>query len=208
MMSDYVSTVLMPRVLPRLQREAPGITIELLANDHLPWEILERGEIDFLILPEQFVRKEHPSEVLFTDDFVCVSWTGNEAVGDSLTQDEFFSMSHVVARLGTQRPPTIDAWFFERFGHARRVGVIAMNFNSVPHLLIGTDRIATLHRRLAHLYCAALPLKMIEAPVPMPPLVEVIQWHRYRDQDPARSWFHGVLKQAVGDRAPKPVIGD
>src|ERR1700734_3109378 len=47
MLSDYVSTVLMPGALRRLQREAPGVTIELLANENEPWQALSRGGVDF-----------------------------------------------------------------------------------------------------------------------------------------------------------------
>ncbi len=198
MMSDYVSTVLMAPALTRLQRLAPGIGIELLVNE-TPWEALERGEIDLLILPKDFVSREHPSEVLFTDDFVCICWSGNALVGDSLTAEQFFTLKHVVARPGRQRPPTIDTWFFERFGHARRVEVVAMNFSSLPHLLVGTNRIATVHRRLAAVFAAALPLRVLEVPVPMPQLIEAIQWHRFRANDPARIWLHEELRRVVAD---------
>jgi LysR family transcriptional regulator, nod-box dependent transcriptional activator len=196
MMSDYVSTVLIPPALARMERQAPGIGIELLANE-TPWEALERGEVDLLVLPQNFVSREHPSEVLFTDDFVCICWSGNPLVGESLTVDQFFALKHAVAKPGRQRPPTIDTWFFERFGHARQVEVVAMNFSSLPHLLIGTSRIATVHRRLATVYAAALPLRVLEVPVPMPRLVEAIQWHRYRANDPARIWLYEQLRAVV-----------
>jgi DNA-binding transcriptional LysR family regulator len=193
MMSDFVSTVVMPRVLERLQREAPGVTIELLANDDEPWESLSRGEIDFLVLPKNFVRADHPAQVLFEDEYVCVCWSGNTAVGDAITLEQCLALGHVVARLGTQRPPTIDAWFFERFGHARRVEVIATTFGSVPHMLVGTNRLSIMHRRLAAVYSESLPLKVLPVPVEMPRLVEMIQWHHYRDRDPARIWLTEVL---------------
>lgn len=196
MMSDYVSTVLMPPALERMERQAPGISIELLANE-TPWEALERGEVDLLVLPQNFVSREHPSEVLFTDDFVCICWSENSRVGESLTAEQFFALKHVVAKPGRQRPPTIDTWFFERFGHARQVEVVSMNFSSLPHLLIGTSRIATVHRRLAAVYAAALPLRVLEVPVPMPRLVEAIQWHRYRANDPARIWLYEQLRAVV-----------
>jgi LysR family transcriptional regulator, nod-box dependent transcriptional activator len=199
MMSDYVSTVLMPRALQRLQREAPKVTIELINNDNEPWEALGRGEIDFLVLPQQFIREEHPSEVLFEDDYVCVFWTENPLIGQAITLEQCLELGHVVARIGTLRPPTIDAWFFERYGHARRVEVIAPNFNSVPHLLVGTHRISMMHRRLATAYCAALALKMLPVPMDMPKLVEMIQWHKYRDRDPGRVWVLEMLKSAVAD---------
>lgn len=198
MMSDYVSTVLMPRALQQLEREAPGITIELIGNENEPWEALGRGEIDFLVLPKNFIRDGHPAEVLFEDEYVCVLWSGNTVVGDEISMQQCLELGHVVARIGKLRPPTIDAWFFERFGHARRVQVIATSFNSVPHLLIGTNRISIMHRRLARVYADALPLKILPSPVAMPRLVEMIQWHKYRDRDPGRLWLCGLLKAAAG----------
>lgn len=200
MMSDYVSTILMPAVLARIQKQAPEISIELLANE-TPWEALERGEVDLLILPQNFVSHAHPSEVLFTDDFVCICWRDNPLVGASLSVEQFFELKHVVARIGRERPPTIDTWFFEQYGHARRVEVVAMNFSSLPHLLIGTNRIATVHRRLAALYADALPLRILDSPVPIPPVIEAIQWHRYRELDPARVWLYAHLRAVVSEWA-------
>jgi LysR family nod box-dependent transcriptional activator len=196
MMSDYVSAVLMPDVIARVQREAPGVVIELIANSQ-PWAALDRGEADFLVIPEHFTRHEHPSETLFEDEFVCVTWNENPLIGDGISSEEFLKLSHVVARIGTERPPTIDAWFFERYGHVRRVAVVAMNFTSVPQLLIGTPRIALMHRRLAITAAKSLPIKLLKAPFEMPKLVEVIQWHRYRDADPGRKWLHGLLKSSA-----------
>ena len=197
MMSDYVSTVLMSAALPRLQAEAPGVTIELLGNENEPWEALGRGEIDFLVLPKNFIREGHPAEVLFEDEYVCVCWSENPLIGDQISLEQCLKIGHVVARIGTLRPPTIDAWFFERFGNARRVEVIATNFNSVPHLLVGTNRISIMHRRLALAYGKSLPLKILPSPVVMPPLIEMIQWHKYRDRDPGRIWLFEVLKSAL-----------
>ena len=72
-----------------------------------------------------------------------------------------------------------------------------MNFCTLPHLLVGTNRIATVHRRLASVFASALPLRVLEPPLPMPPVVEAIQWHRYRDRDPARIWLYELLKSIV-----------
>ncbi len=197
MMSDYVATVLMPAALQRLQSEALAVTIELIGNDNEPWAALSRGEIDFLVLPQNFIRQEHPAEILFEDDYVCVCWSGNSLIGEEISLEQCLQLGHVVARIGTLRPPTIDEWFFERFGHTRRVEVIATNFNCVPHLLVGTHRISIVHRRLAVAYSRALPLKILPSPVVMPRLVEMIQWHKYRDRDPGRAWLLDVLRSAA-----------
>ena len=197
MMSDYVSTVLMPDALRRAELSAPGVTVELLSNSSSPWEILDRGEVDLLVLPEQFMRTTHPSEVLFEDDYVCVLAADNTKVGAEISVEQFLTLGHVLTRVGTQRPPTVDQWFFEKYGHKRRIEVVATSFTSAPHLIVGTSRIATMQRRLALIYCRALPLRIVLSPVPMPRLVECIQWHKYRDRDPGRVWLVGLLRDAI-----------
>jgi hypothetical protein len=54
-----------------------------------------------------------------------------------------------------------------------------------------------MHRRLADLYSEPLSLKILPVPVEMPRLVEMIQWHKYRDRDPGRVWMTDVLTAAV-----------
>jgi len=72
--------------------------------------------------------------------------------------------------------------------------VVAHSFDVVPHLIVGTNRIATVATRLANKYAKFLPLKQIPLPVDVPPMTEVLQWHKYHDKDPAYIWLRGVLR--------------
>jgi LysR family nod box-dependent transcriptional activator len=86
---------------------------------------------------------------------------------------------------------------FERLGHQRRLDVVTMTFNTVPQLVIGTSRIATIPERLARRYAQHLPLRILPTPVELPRLVEMTQWHSVRNADPAVTWFRGLLKQSA-----------
>lgn len=198
MMSDYVETVVMTEALPRLQHQAPGIGLELLSNVEGTSEPLERGEIDLEILPTRYLAPGHPSEPLFDDEFVCLAWSGNSRIKRHLSLDTYLSLGHVVVRFGRlQQVPTFDEWFVERFGHQRRIEVVTTTFNLVPQLLIGTSRVATLHRRLASFYQRYLPLKLVAPPLEIPRLEESMQWHRSRDRDPGTVWLRSILKSAI-----------
>jgi LysR family transcriptional regulator, nod-box dependent transcriptional activator len=197
MMSDYVATVLVAPLLQQLGASAPGVTIELRANVDDPASALAQGEVDFLLLPKPFIHREHPSELLFEDEYVCACWSENHLVGATLTQEQCLGLGHVVTRIGNVRPPTIDQWFFQHFGHERRVEVVAMNFGLVPQLLVGTQRLAFMHRRLAEFYCRLLPLRWLPSPVPLPRIQEMLQWHRYRQTDPGRAWLHQAVRSAL-----------
>lgn len=197
LMSDYVATVLFARLLPELQEAAPGITFELIPFMEAHWECLERGEVDFLIMPSHYARDGHPSKVLFDDEFVCVAWSENPLIGDALSVEQYLDLGHVAVRFGTPRTPSFDEWFMSTLGHRRRVEVVASDFGSMPRLVVGTSRIATVPRRLAGYYAQYMPLRMIPLPVEMPVLREVITWHRYRDPDPGSIWLRRSLARAV-----------
>jgi len=202
MMSDYVETVLMTEALSRIQRLAPGISFELLSNADASSDLLERGEIDLAITPSKYLSSTHPSERLFDDEFTCAVWSGNTEVQGALSLESYLSMGHIVVRFGRrQQLPTFDEWFVERFGHQRRIEVVTTSFNLVPQLLIGTNRIATLHLRLSRFYQRYLPLKLLAPPTEIPRLEECLQWHRSRDRDPGTVWLRTILKSVAQEAA-------
>jgi LysR family nod box-dependent transcriptional activator len=200
MMSDYVQTVVMTEALPHLQNLAPGVTLELSWSMEGISEPLERGEFDLAVTPTRYLSPEHPSEPLFEDEFTCLAWSGNTRIERDLSLETYLSLGHVVVRFGRhQQLPSVDEWFVERFGHQRKIEVVTTVFNLVPQLVIGTSRIATLHRRLATFYQQYLPLKLVAPPVEIPRLEESMQWHRSRDRDPGTVWLRSVLKSVIAE---------
>lgn len=195
MVSDYVNTVLISRVAQTLSATAPNVTLEVLSHSTLPWESLNRGETDFLIMPPSYLSTDHPSEHLFEDEFCCIVWTNNTLVGDTITQDQFMKMGHVVARFGHSRTPAIDEWFLRRYGDSRRVEMITMGFYGVPQSVVGTNRIATIQRTLAEYYMKLLPIKILQHSFELPTLLEGLQWNRFADSDPGMMWMRQVLAE-------------
>ena len=48
-------------------------------------------------------------------------------------------------------------------------------------------------KRLAELEARHLPIKLWKPPIAIPNLVESMQWHRVRRQDPALAWLRGII---------------
>lgn len=199
-MSDYAQTVVMTEALPRLQELAPGVTIEMIPIMGGEEDALDRGEIDLALGPAKYLVRGHPSERLFEDEFVCLGWSGNRELDSVLSLDTYLRLGHVVVRFGKHRElPTFDEWFIQHLGHDRRIEVVTTAFNLVPQLLVGTSRIATVHRRLAMFYQRFLPLRTVAPPLKIPKFEQFMQWHRSRDRDPGSIWLRSVLKSAIAD---------
>ena len=192
--SDYVATVFMADALALVQREAPHVTFELVPTSERAVEALEAGTLDFLIAPDVFAPKTHPKVPLFEDTHTVIAWTGNSCVRKGISLQQFLNMGHVAIHVGEGPAPNFDELFLRRLKYKRRAEVVAHSFDVVPHLVVGTNRIATVATRLAEKYAQFLPLKLIPLPIEVPPMTEVLQWHKYHDQDPAYIWLRDVLK--------------
>ena len=75
-------------------------------------------------------------------------------------------------------------------------------------MLVGTDRLATMHRCYAHDFSARLPIRLFPIPLRHPGLVQIAQWHRLRSKDPGIQWLIATLRQhaaRVGSASPDEV---
>lgn len=196
-MSDYTATVLMPDVIRAAGEIAPKVSFELLTPTDAPVEELERGHADFILLPDNFLSGQHPRCPVFEESFVCVCWQDNPLIGDTLDLDTYLALGHVMVRFGSQRRPSVDEWLTDKFGIERRAEVVATTFSAVPHYVVGTRRIATIHRRLAELWASYLPLRVLPAPLDIPSMGWSLQWHQYRDLDPATRWMSRLIQDTA-----------
>jgi len=205
--SDYVTEILMADVLRTARCEAPHITFELRPVGRRAGEDLESGELDFLIAPEGYVLSTQPTEVLFEDTFTCVVWAGNKTVGKTITLEQYLELGHVAVNVAANEPPSnYDEQFLRRSNFKRRVEVSVPTFSLAPQLVVGTDRVTTITTRLAAKCAEILPLRLLPMPVAMPPMVEMLQWHKVHEYDPAHHWFRGLLRTVVHQLPSTPVI--
>lgn len=190
LLSDFTTAVFIPAMLEALYKEARGIGIELRMLSDRPIEQLEQGDADLLIIPAQYVSPDHPSESLFEEQYLCVTWSGNSRIQEELTFNDYLECGHVVANYATgQQRAAFDSWFLDRFGIKRHVEVSAPTMAALPRMVVGTDRIATVHKRLALQAEKVLPIKLWQPPLEVPTLVQTLQWHKHRDADPALTWL-------------------
>lgn len=203
MASDYTTQVLLAEAIAELERDAPGLRFEIQPMSTNPIEAVERGFIDLLVTIDFAVSADHPIQLLFEDDYVVVGDAQNPAMKGEMTRERYFELGHVTARFGRASMPAFDEWFTRRQKQQRRIEVVAPTFLSLPGLIGGTRRIATMHRRLANQVVQGFPLVLRELPFAIPPIREVVQWHLTNNNDRALRWIVERL-EAVGRRCSSP----
>ncbi len=200
MASDYATEVLLADAFREIAGLAPKMHFEIQPMSDQPVEAMERGQVDFLLTVDFAISADHPSEILFQDDFVIIGWDQNPAMHSPFDEETFFSLGHVTSRFGKARILAFDDWFTRRQSRERKMEVVAPSFLSIPGLLIGTNRISAMHRRLANRLAASQPIMMQELPLDIPPIREAVQWDISNNNDPAIRWVVERLVAVAKDQ--------
>lgn len=197
MTSDYIATSILFPIVTRLADTAPGVRIELLLPSPRRIELLESGGIDLLITLQEYVTPELPSERLFEDAYRLVGRAGHPALTDGTTLAVMLAYDHVHVAIGDERLPSFGDAYLDRMGIQRRVAMIAPNFGMLPWLLQDTDWLALLQGRLAAQMARNFPLVAVAPPLPIPPLMEMAQYHVTRSNDPGLRWLIDLIRSST-----------
>lgn len=196
LVSDYTLSTLMPHALAHIYDQAPNIRIALAPLVAYPQRVLERAEADLLIVPREYCSPDHPSEELLQEDFCCVVWKKAPLAKVPLTRKRYLDAGHVLVLPG-QGQPALEEWFIQRLGISRRVEVTSFSFVTAPRLIVGTHRLATVHRRLARHAQRSEPIVIRDVPLRMPVVHQSMQWHTHRTSDPGLTWLRETLKESA-----------
>lgn len=197
--SDFTLATLMPHVLARAYAQGPGIRFALLPQVQSPTRALDRAEVDLLVLPKEFCTPDHPSDELLQERHLCALWRDSPLAQGELTLERYMNAGHIVMVPAGANASSVEAWMANRLGFTRRVEVTSFSFASTVALVLGTDRIATVHNRLAQRAVRHLPIVLRESPLPLSEMHQMMQWHRYRTRDPGIQWLLQVFHAAVQD---------
>lgn len=193
--SDYMATALFAPLSRNLAREAPNIRLDLLLNDETSWGQLERGAIDLMCTPEDFVPRDAHCELLFEERYVIVGWDKNPLFKTGISEDDLFSAGHVKVEIGNERTAVFSDRYLDQMGRKRRVEVSAANFGIVPWLLIETQRLALMHERLAKVMVRSHPIAIAEIPFPFPAMRQMLIFNAARANDPGLMWLRTRVKE-------------
>ena len=193
--SDYVELVLMPPLIRALEREAPGVAIEVR-----PWGLhevpssLSRAEADLMIGFIDRLPPHHHEERLFDEEYVCIVRRDHPRVRARLTLDTYVELDHVlVSQIGSS-PGSVDR-ALAALGKSRRIAARVSHFLLVPTLVASTNLVAAISRRVAAPMAAPLKLRMLPPPLPLPRATISQVWHDQMDNDPGHRWLRALIER-------------
>ncbi|WP_419307621.1 LysR family transcriptional regulator [Chromohalobacter israelensis] len=196
--SDYASQVVLAPLVRYLAEVAPCVRIEIIAPSQEAERAFQNGDVDMLIYPAPYTLDAHPSEPLFTDTMTVVGWRENPAMHQPMTQESFLAHQHVI--VGSDSHRGFPEQQLKSLKRNMNRAVVATTFHLVGSLLVGTQRLALLHGRLAHLQARSLPLAVADNPFGFEPFEECLQVHAARLSDPTLQWLREAIFSVVREQ--------
>jgi DNA-binding transcriptional LysR family regulator len=195
--TDFVAFVLLPRLLARLEREAPGIELQIRAwPHHRVSPELDRGDADLMLGFYSDLPPRHFDQVLFEDRFVCAVRKGHPRVKGKLSLSSYLELSHVLVSHDREARGVVDEALGER-GLERRIGLRVSHFLLVPPILAETNYVAALSELIARPFARRLPLQVLPSPVPLPVAYVRQVWHARTHNSPAHVWLRATIAEVA-----------
>lgn len=197
--SDYALTVFGEPLSRAIHAEAPGVRlrfhqITVPAVDDIGATL---AGIDGLFMPHGYFA-DYPCVELYEDRWLCLISEDNPEVGEQLTRNDLARLPWVVLHhRPTDYAPALRQ--LTMLGIEPRVDVVVENFQSMPFLVAGTDRIALIQERLARKIAPAAGVRSLECPFEAVPLKEAMWWHPTHRQDARHQWLRQVAAR-VGEQ--------
>jgi len=195
--SDYIMVAVLVPLAQRLATLAPNLQFEVVQPNEESVPGLESGKIDLLITPQPYTAPWHPSELLFEERQVVVGWSQNPVFKNGLTEQDFFAAGHVTVAFGSSRVPAFADSQLQHSARARKVEIVVASFASAPWFLLGSNRLAVLHERLAKAMIPMFDLAYAPMPFDFPAMREMIQFHEARARDPGLTWLREKLLEVA-----------
>jgi len=200
--NDYVDSLLVPRVVQRLQRDAPSIALRTVRTDYLflpPVERLQSGEIDLALGFFGETPRPNPgllSRRLLTGRLVCILSTTHPRAGRQLSLRTFVETPHVrVMYPGTERQGSIDTILHSR-GLSRRIAVTVPHYLTIPAIVAKSNLLGVVPEAMARRAARSLRLKIFDPPIALPDITIMMIWNERAQFDHAHRWFRECVATA------------
>jgi LysR family nod box-dependent transcriptional activator len=194
--SDYATYLVLQPAIEMIQNLAPRVSVQIRPLNRAAAEGLSTGDIDIVIQPVA-MGPDLPHEVLFTDRWVAVAWSGHPDIEETLSMEDYLRLPHVVYGTGLHDISGLADRALYSVHPEARVAVTVQSFFLMPLLLGRSQMIALTHGRLARRLAGVADIKILKLLFETPTTEEAIYWHPRLTADPAHHWLRGVLLQSV-----------
>ena len=197
-MTGITHVVLLPALMERLARVAPGVVVEVLPISTDCARLLESGLADLAVGFVPSLEAGFYQQKLVEQRFVCVVRSNHPRLVSRVTKSMYEREKHAVVT-GPGAGEELVAAALERAGLERQVALHLPNFLGIGALISQTDLVITLPLRVAQTLVKISDVKLLDPPFESPLFSVKQHWHERFHHDAANRWLRSVVSELLLD---------
>ncbi|AOW82501.1 LysR family transcriptional regulator [Vibrio mimicus] len=196
---DFEMMMIVPKLLARFQQRAPNLKLQIVAyNAYMPLHDYLEQVADLLL----YSTDESPTNVfkqrLFSDNYAVVMCRQHPFANSPMTLERYCQSRHVIIS-GNGLGKTDMDHELERLNQEREVVASLPHFSMAPELLMNTDLIATLPKRLVTHLGGRYEIAVAELPFRTADFRVEQFWHLIHHHSPIHQWVRQEIKALVDE---------
>ena len=196
-MSDYGSSVILPRLLPQLRSLAPKLKLVVTqsSRESMIASIID-GECDLAFGVFHEISTEIQSKTLFEESFISLA--DQKTMSDSREMDlsEWLSRPHLLVSLREGSNNEIE-YALNKMGHKREIFMVLPHWGIAGDLIEGTDLILTVAAKALNTIKNSENLVMFKPPFNIDSFNFDAIWHKRKNSDPAHIWLRNLIETTI-----------
>lgn len=197
--TDSLAILVAPRLMARLARDAPEISLEMVSYREDLIQRMEEGTIDLAFaLASTPLPAGARSLPIATDRLALVMRRGHPAARRKWTLADYGRFEQATVAILGDRKSEMDALLAEA-GVTRRIAFTSPHFMAALAVVSATDMVTTISEALARRFADRFGLLIKRPPLADVSLMMTLVWSKVRDHDPVLSWFRSLTKEVVHD---------
>jgi DNA-binding transcriptional LysR family regulator len=195
-MRDPVELLLLPRLMPMLAREAPGIDLRVVqvARRNLP-SALAAGTLDLALDVALPAADGVERQRIAADDLVVVVRAGHPRIRKGFDLDDYLREQHVMVT-SRRKGPGFEDLVLGEHGLQRHVRLRCRNHLAAWRVVSESDLVLTMAARYVGVLDLGTGNRVLPLPVATPTFELYLYWHETADNAPANRWLRGLVQQS------------
>ncbi|MFD9569188.1 LysR family transcriptional regulator [Streptomyces sp. NPDC059982] len=201
--ADLVGAALAPGLLELARREAPGVSLRFRAEELEAGPALRDGRVDLEVGSIDHVDPETRVEELLTLRMAAAVRSGHPLAEGTLTPGRLAAAEHVVVSRRGRFTGPLDTALAEH-GLVRRVAVVLPGYLAALALAARSDVVCLIPTGpgaggpspLTEV-ATQLGLRLLDIPLPLPPLTIGMAWHPRHAADAGHHWLRDAVRRTL-----------
>ncbi|ACB95118.1 LysR family transcriptional regulator [Beijerinckia indica] len=195
--ADAQTLLLLPEVMRRVSREAPGIRVAVEGYSPETITHMQQGRIDFAFaLASSPLPPGAESMTLGTDRLMLVTRRDHPLAAGPVSAEDYARFPHVAITIFGDGQSEIDAALAAR-RLSRTIALTTPYFAAALAVVAATDYVTTLSEALARRFSDTFSLVIRPSPLIAEPHSLTLVWDRIRSKDPALFWFRELVRDVA-----------